>query len=120
MFTDLTPIVHRTNWGMVRVPLMREGDTYHVFVGDNFIRHYREDTLPDCIKSKLAMILASPHQIESDKMIAKMQIYNPYLSNPDFDEIGWRASESYFCIILTQQDLISLKGETVDRRDVCQ
>jgi hypothetical protein len=98
---------------------MREGDTYHVFVGDNHIRHYKEDTLPDCIKSRLTMILASPHQINSDRTIAKMQIYNADVPNPDFDEIGWRASDSYFCIILPHQDLLSLKGETIDRRRTC-
>jgi len=119
MFTDLAPIVHRTNWNLTRVPVMREGDTYHVFVGDNHIRHYKEDTLPDCIKSRLTMILASPHQINSDRTIAKMQIYNADVPNPDFDEIGWRASDSYFCIILPHQDLLSLKGETIDRRRTC-
>jgi hypothetical protein len=98
---------------------MREGDTYHVFVGDNHVRHYKEDTLPDCIKYKLTMILASPHQIHSDRTIAKMQIYNADVPNPDFDEIGWRASDSYFCIILPHQDLLSLKGETIDRRRTC-
>jgi hypothetical protein len=66
------------------------------------------------------MILASPHQILSDRTIAKMQIYNPDIPNPDFDEIGWRASDSYFCIILPHQDLLSLKGETIDRRRACQ
>jgi hypothetical protein len=99
---------------------MREGDTYHVFVGDNHVRHYKEDTLPDCIKSRLTMILASPHQTQSDRAIAKMQIYNADVPNPDFDEIGWRASDSYFCIILPHQDLLSLKGETIDRRRACQ
>jgi hypothetical protein len=98
---------------------MREGDTYHVFVGDNHVRHYKEDTLPDCIKSRLTMILASPHQTQSDRAIAKMQIYNADVPNPDFDEIGWRASDSYFCIILPHQDLLSLKGETIDRRRLC-
>jgi hypothetical protein len=98
---------------------MREGDTYHVFVGDNHVRHYKEDTLPDCIKSRLTMILASPHQINSDRTIAKMQIYNADVPNTDFDEIGWRASDSYFCIILPHQDLLSLKGETIDRRRTC-
>lgn len=113
MFRDLTPIVHRTKWELSRVPLMREGDTYHVFIGDNHIRHYKEDTLPDCIKSKLTMILASAHQTRPDTMIAKMEIYNPETPNPDFDEIGWRASESYFCIILNYVDLRSLRGEKI-------
>ena len=113
MFTDLAPIVHRTKWELSRVPLMRQGDTYHVFVGDNHIRHYKEETLPDCIKSKLTMILASTHQVPHDATIAKMEIYNPITPNADFDEIGWRASESYFCIILSYVDLMSLRGEKI-------
>jgi len=113
MFTDLTPIVHRTKWELSRVPMMRQGDTYHVFIGDNHIRHYKEETLPDCIKSKLTMILASAHQTKPDAQIAKMEIYNPEIPNADFDEIGWRASESYFCIILSYVDLMSLRGEKI-------
>ena len=59
------------------------------------------------------MILASAHQVPHDATIAKMEIYNPMTPNADFDEIGWRASESYFCIILSYVDLMSLRGEKI-------
>lgn len=95
---------------------MREGDTYHVFVGDNFIRHYKEDTLPDCIKSRLTMILAHTTQLTRDEDLMKMEIYMPSTLEPEFDEIGWQSSDSYFCIVLPHQDLISLRGESIDRR----
>ena len=115
MFTDLAPIVHQTNWDLCRVPVMREGDIYHVFVGDNFIRHFKEDTLPDNIKSKLTMILASAHQVVRDEDVYKMAIYQPIEPNPEFSEIGWRASESYFCVVLPHKEVVSLRGE-MDRR----
>lgn len=115
-FTDLAPVVHQSNWDLCRVPVVREGDDYHVFVGDKFIRHYKESTLPDAIKSRLTMILASPHQVLKDDEVYKMEIYQPAEPNPEFSEIGWRASESYFCVILPQKDLVSLRGEVDTRR----
>jgi hypothetical protein len=35
------------------------GRKYEVYVGDNFIRLYTEDDLPDIIKSRIAMVKAA-------------------------------------------------------------
>jgi hypothetical protein len=32
-------------------------------------------------------------------------------NSPELDEIGWRASESYFCLVLTRPTLLSMVGE---------
>lgn len=113
MFTDLAPIVHQHKWDLCRVPLTRQDGEYHVFVGDNHVRHFKEDTLPDCIKTKLTMILALPNQIVPDSVVGKMEIYKVPLDSPEFSEIGWRVSESYFCVVLDYVDLASLRGENI-------
>jgi hypothetical protein len=107
------PITHSVLWGMYRVPLYRDRayDTYTVFISDNYLRHYTGDTLPDFIKEKLAMIHATPNLgIHEDMEINGLNLMlNSY--QPKLDEIGWQASDSWFVIILTTQELASMQGQ---------
>lgn len=107
---DLSPIVHPLNWDLVRVPMRRTTDHYVVYVGDGFHRRYDNRTLPDEIKTKLAMILATDGEHCLDEKLLKLTLYNNRHS-PALDEIGWRASESYFCLVLTRPTLAAMKGE---------
>ena len=97
-----TPITHSILWGSYRVPLYRDrpADTYEVFVGDNFIRYYRGDTLPDFIKEKLAMIYATPNLgIHEDMEVNQLNLMiNSY--QPKLDEVGWQVSDSWFVVVL--------------------
>jgi hypothetical protein len=57
------------------------------------------------------MILASPHnKALPDFKLDKLTLYQNHQSE-ELDEIGWRASESYFCLVLTRPTLASMKGE---------
>ena len=58
---NLAPVVHPYNWALVRVPVRKIEDHYIVYVADGYHRRYDESTLPDELKTKMAMILASPH-----------------------------------------------------------
>jgi hypothetical protein len=106
----LAPVVHQRNWDLVRVPVRKIEDHYTVYVADGYHRRYDEETLPDELKTKMAMILASPHnKALPDFKLDKLTLYQNHQSE-ELDEIGWRASESYFCLVLTRPTLASMKG----------
>lgn len=108
---NLAPVVHQRNWDLVRVPVRKIEDHYTVYVADGYHRRYDEETLPDELKTKMAMILASPHnKALPDFKLDKLKLYQNHQSE-ELDEIGWRASESYFCLVLTRPTLASMKGE---------
>ena len=107
----LAPVVHQRNWDLMRVPLRRIADHYVVYVADGYARRYDEDTLPDELKTKMAMILASPHsKVLPDRRLQKITLYVNNESE-ELDEIGWQASETYFCMVLTRPTLSLMKGE---------
>lgn len=108
---DLAPVVHRTNWDLMRVPMRRIEDHFILYVADGYHRRYDKDTLPDEIKTKLAMILASAHTVLPDHKLQKLDLYSNTQSL-ELDDIGWRASESYYCMVLTRPTLMKMRGET--------
>jgi hypothetical protein len=108
MLGHLSPVVHPKNWDLIRVPMLRVDGNYTVFVGDNTIRRFTDDTLPDFLKSKLAMILASAQNFKYDHDVDKLSIYTNNQS-PELDTVGWRVSDSYFCLVMGRGTLNSLK-----------
>lgn len=99
-----------------RVPVYQEGDEHTVFVGDNFRRRFTLDTLPDYIALKLSMIKASakPELLiddTEDSPSFAMLLYS-MLPYEGFETIGWQLSRQYLMVILTQEQLESLKGDT--------
>ena len=110
---ELSPVVHPKNWELIRVPVRKVDDQYIVYVADGFHRIYTDDTLPDVLKSKFAMILASEGGFVRDARIIRMTLYTNH-GSPELDEVGWRASETYFCLVIDRLTLESLKGGTLD------
>lgn len=114
---NLAPIVHQKKWDLVRVPMLRAVDGHYVvFVGDKMVRRYDDNTLPDVLKSNLAMVLASSQRFVSDHEVGNMAIYTNNQS-PELDEIGWRVSDSYFCMVVSRDTLNSMKGGTLNGKD---
>jgi len=110
MSRSLSPVVHQKHWHLVRVPVMRGADEhYTVYVGDRTVRRYNDNTLPDVLKSKLAMILAHEGEYKDDHDLDNISLYTNNQSH-EMDDVGWRASHSYFCLILNRETLDSLKG----------
>jgi hypothetical protein len=89
--------------------MSRTDGHYIVYVGDGYVRRYTDDTLPECLRSRLAMILASGDDVTPNESLLKMELYTNQ-NSPELDEIGWRASQSYFCMVLTRKELFSLRG----------
>jgi hypothetical protein len=110
MLRDLSPVVHQYDFNLYRVPLRKEGNSYTIYVGDNFNRVFDEHTLPDEVKTKMAMVLANAKQIVTDEKVTQLQLMMTTADN-EFRDVGWRASDTWFCIILSLASLMKLRGE---------
>lgn len=112
----LSPIAHQTIYDLYRVPLRKQRKTdtspweYTAFVGDKFERHYTDDTLPDILKERLAMIIASSKEVKRDYEFSQYEFYRPKTIPDGFLEIGWQVSDSFFVIVMSDEELEKLKG----------
>lgn len=116
---DLYPLVHPHNWLLYRVPLRRIDDDHYVYFGNGLSRIYTAESLPDCIKHKLTMILASPDVLlyrEGDRSFGVHALMNN-CGSPHMHDIGWRASDTFFVVVISREDLDSLVGEAIDREE---
>ena len=108
----LSPVVHPKKWDLIRLPLRRIEGRYVVYVADGLVRYYDEDTLPDPLKTKMAMILAATQpRLENEARLQKLTVYTNPMSS-EFDDIGWQVSDTYFCLILDRITLERLKNGT--------
>lgn len=83
-----------------------------VYVADGLVRYYDEETLPDPLKTKMAMILAAPQpELESEVRLQKLSVYTNSMPS-EFDEIGWRVSNTYFCLVVDRATLEGLRSGT--------
>ena len=112
MLGNLSPVSHYTNSTLYRVPLKRENDSYTLYVADNFVRNFDGENLPDEIKTKLAMIVATSKADVRDWDFLNADVYCPRLMVDGFEEIGWQVSDSFFCICLNTETLDQLRGES--------
>jgi hypothetical protein len=112
--SDLVPLVHPYNWSLYRVPLRKVNDDYYVYLGNGIVRIFTSDTLPDCIKGKMAMILASSSvnlYRDHDRSFGVCELMNNYPS--EALETGWRGSDTFFVVVIERQDLDSMVGEVL-------
>ena len=108
---NLSPMQHKDSEHHYRVPVHIVDGKHTVFVGDNHRRRFDVDTLPEMLTHKLSMINASPYS----GVIDRGEVYNiDVYSAPDNNEfyfIGWRVTEEMYCVVLTREELYSLRGE---------
>ena len=108
---SLSPISHEFEEGLYRVPVRIEQEKHTIYVGDNHTRMFDTDTLPAFIKHKLAMIIvsATPESpIRTDAQLTNLELYNPRVG--DLELIGWRASQSMYVVVMSEEELDSLRG----------
>jgi hypothetical protein len=98
------------------VPLRKVNDDYYVYLGNGIVRIFTSDTLPDCIKGKMAMILASSSvnlYKDHDRSFGVCELMNNYPS--DALDTGWRGSDTFFVVVIERQDLDSMVGEVLTK-----
>lgn len=107
---NLSPISHEFEEGLYRVPVRVEGENHTIYVGDNHTRMFDADTLPAFIKHKLAIIIVSfPAVYMRDAFLSKLDLYATPKSK-DLQLVGWRASETMYIVVMSGDELSSLKG----------
>lgn len=106
---NLVPLEHPKNRDLLRVPVKVTKERYRVFVGKQSSRLFRGETMPPNILSKIVMANTVCTQYQSDK---DMYEYDLYIckGGDAMSDIGWRASESMYIVVLTQDELNELKG----------
>lgn len=118
---NLTPItVHFDGNPMCRVP-MNVNNTeiqfhYKVYVGDGVVRYYDSTSLPDEIKWKMGMILSFDKKdinllTDAAVLASPAYVYDNTFP-PEFRDIGWQVSPSFFCIVTDIETLNDMKGIT--------
>jgi hypothetical protein len=111
---ELSPVVHPKHWDLIRLPVRKVNNEYIVYVADGFHRIYNDHTLPDVLKSKFARILANGGSANvPDSKILRLTLYTN-TDSPELDDVGWRASDTYFCLVVDRLTLESLKGGIQD------
>lgn len=110
---SLSPISHEFEEGLYRVPVRIEGNKHTIYVGDNHTRMFDADTLPVFIKHKLAMIIvsATPESLVSPNiLLTNLELFaTPKAGN--LQTIGWRASETMYIVVMSEEELTSLIGK---------
>lgn len=95
-----------------RVPLRVLDDSYIVFLNENIKRIFTSDNLPDFIKLALAFIKASSiTSPKADSEVYELDMFLPEdKDNELYKESGWRASDSWFIVILSNYQINELAG----------
>lgn len=96
------------------------GDVYKLYVGQGMVREFTNETLPDEIKSLIAMINVfdwnelhktnigplSQWLDDQSQILWSAKPYYPPIAN----DIGWRINNAY-ALVLPQESFLKLRGE---------
>jgi hypothetical protein len=106
---SLSPMGHQFGEGLYRVPVQIEKEQHTVYVGDNHKRMFDANSLPDFLKHKLSMITVSGQgELLNDETLTRLHLFATKLG--DFECIGWRVTDTFYIVIMTDDELESLKG----------
>ena len=98
-----------------------DNDQYAIYVGDRHVRYFHANDMPVEVKANLAMVKA----FKTDKIppvpipVPPIQALNAY--PPEFVDIGWKLGQDWYCIVMDENVLCKLRGETDDdQRGPCE
>ena len=109
-FKKVVPLSHPTLKKFYRVPIKLTKTQYKVYVGENNVRIFTDKTIPPYILSKLTMAKAACENIVKDTDLYEYDLFVTKDKNGMAD-VGWRASESMFTLVLHEDELHELRGE---------
>jgi hypothetical protein len=91
------------------VPVQIVDEQHTVYVGDNHKRMFDADSLPDFLKHKLAMITVSDQgELLNEAHLTRLDLF--MTKKGALECIGWRSSNSFYIVVMTDDELESLKG----------
>jgi hypothetical protein len=116
------PISHWSKIEYIRTPVFIDDNNYIVSVGDNEIRIFTEDDVPDFIKSLITMIhaftpnlfnyLDGTNVYRPDSPKYYVSTHSIYDNNQDkrLDEIGWQLTLCLYMLVLTPDQFSRIKN----------
>ena len=128
-----SPMAHTENLYMVLLIVENSvlnsrqfSPTYNVYVGNNTKRIFYNDTLPDFLKAKLAMVKCfaneNRHKFLTSDTLYEINCYHShsFIQNEEFKYIGWQTFDNIYVIVMTNVELIEIKGISIDPRKQSQ
>jgi hypothetical protein len=116
--------LHDLKHNVWRVPIKKVNNEYKVWVAPNYFRIFDKQTLPDAVKSRLAIIharscrLAAYGGVDFEASIDDPKpLYGLLYLSEDVDgmeDTGWRVNEDYYTVVIPDEDMTSLRGETIN------
>jgi len=110
-----------TKRDIYKVPIFKKGNVFVIWTGEGAVRYFNEDTLPDLVKVPLGIIMNSPRAAElnqkemSDMDMAKGVLQDELFKtgglDKAFEDIGWQYNKYYYVVVLSAEELASIKGQ---------
>ena len=109
-FNNLTPMPHHKFRNKYRVPVQKLPEKYIVHTGEDACRLYTNETLPSFIKYRLTMAeAASEDKYPSDIQVQWLDLFL-YKGKSGMENIAWKASETFYIVVMDYGELNKLKG----------
>lgn len=98
----------------IKVPIQKTKSEYICYLNPKYHRRYTHDSLPTYLLHKLILVNALSEYPPPDYKINSTTL----MSEPhdSVSNIGWRASDKWYIVILNTADFQLLQGETNDAR----
>ena len=117
MLTDkLEPLPHFNMTEYIRVPILKRGDEYIVYLANSYRKIYTLLTLPLYISSKITIAnCLTSTSLPSNDSLDRTSLFMCPTDGGDKDTC-WKASEKWYIVIIHMKDFIDLQGQRVDSR----
>ena len=106
----LTPVMHPTLHDHHRVPMAEIGGQFEIYVGEDFVRIFKEEELPDVIKVRLAMIRAATVSEPVVYDLVSIMKYYEHPKESQLYEIGWKVTDTLYMVVIPTKDLTYLRN----------
>lgn len=114
---EIVPMPHAVLKDYYRVPIYKRlfpAVSYTIFVGKNMTRMYAEGTLPPFVQAKITIANATSDNVPNDDTISTpLQLFSLAWDNSTDEKFNtaWRASTSFYIVVMTKVELFGLRGE---------
>jgi len=109
----LSPLLLKDDSFLYRTPTMYAEEQCTLYVGDNMVRHFTNKTMPREVKVKLGMVRGYEGPVtlhQEHRVVAVPLVVYDNTYPKEFEEIGWRVTDTLYCLSLTYALLIKLRS----------
>jgi hypothetical protein len=113
----IVPMPHSVLQDHYRVPVYKRllpDVSYTIYVGKDMTRMYAKETLPPFVQTKITIADATCDNVPNDDTISNpLQLFSLAWDNSTDEKFNtaWRASTSFYIVVMTKVELFGLRGE---------